>query len=118
MVCIKINSGVKVTWVLSLFLLPLGRPGLRLPLGFAFLSFFVLATAFSSSVRTICSTIIGYERRSCTLISESAKNDKPGTARPYRLEKKRSSPYVFLPAFVTTVSSPASKYTSPGLCRC
>jgi hypothetical protein len=47
------------------------------------------------------------------LIKENVKNDRPDTVFPYSEEKNRSRPYVFLPDFVTTVSSPARIKTSP-----
>jgi len=93
----RISSGVSSTLVLSRFWLPFGRPGLLF--GAAFLSLFVfiffvraLAAAFSASVRTTCSTIVGYERRSWTLIKDSAKIAMLFTGLPSVPEKKRSSP--------------------------
>jgi hypothetical protein len=105
------NSGVRVTSALGMFLLPLGRPGRRGGVDdFCRLAAaLALLAAFSASLRTICSTRIGKARRAWTLTSDKAKKAKPGIGLPYRLEKKRSSPYVCLPALVPTTSSPASR---------
>ena len=64
---------------------------------------------FSLDLATTCSTRSGNECRACTLTSDSVKKASPGTGLPYKLEKKRSRPWVVLPALVTTTSSPASR---------
>src|SRR5215475_12597840 len=103
------NSGVRVASALVLFLLPFGRPGRRLTEGGRFLaSALALLAAFSASLRTTCSTRIGNERRCAVLTNDNVKKARPGTGLPYRLEKNRSRPWVCLPAFVATTSSPAS----------
>src|SRR6058998_1513571 len=117
MAWIRSSSGFSVTAVLCWFLLPLGRPGwpfLAFFLSFAvFLAVFLSRVAvFSTSLRTICSTIIGYECRFWVLIRDKVKKESPGTGLPYNDEKKRSNPYVFFPDFVTIHSSPAEMYLS------
>src|SRR6267142_1539944 len=111
MALIRTSSGVSVTGVLVLVVLPGGRPGRRWrrdPGGCVAFAFALLA-AFSASLRTTCSTRIGNERRAWTLTSDTVKQASPGTGLPYKLAQKRSSPWVVLPALVTTTSSPTSK---------
>src|SRR6266849_3637654 len=105
MVWMRCSSGLKVTWGFSLFLLPLGRPGL--PFGAfccrccVFLWLLACVATFSASVRTICSTMVGYERRCWVLINDKVKKDSPGTGLPYKDEKSgpthRSSSRTWLP---------------------
>jgi len=120
MLWMRRSSGLKITCDLSLFLLPFGRPFLRFPVDFLCLRVCALAlqAAFSCSLRTTCSTLTGYERRSRTLISEKAKKANPGIARWNRLEKIRSSPNVSFPALLTTTSSAARMYPSSACQRC
>ena len=103
-----------------MFWQPFGRPGLRLAVdGFCcFACALALLATFSASLRTLCWTPSVNEPRSCVLTSDKVRKDSPGTGLPYRLEKNRSSPYVCLPAFVTTTSSPASRYTSSVRYKC
>src|SRR6266851_6545166 len=98
------NSGVRVTSVLGVFLLSFGRPGRRFAVeGVCFLaSALALLAAFSAALRTTCSTRIGKARRAWTLTSDRVKKASPGTGLPYKLEKKRSRPWVVFPALVTT----------------
>ena len=87
---IRNNSGLSMTSDLSLFLLPLGRPRLRFgsaDLTF-FASFLALQAAFSSSLRTVCSTHTGYERRWLTLTNETTKKDRLGITFCCNPEKK------------------------------
>ena len=120
MLWMRWSSAFKTSCCLSLFLLPLGRPFLRFSAGFFVLRAWALAlqAAFSSALRTTCSTLTGYERRSRTLISENAKKANPGIARWNRLEKTRSNPNVSFPALLTTTSSAAKMYSSSECQRC
>ena len=113
---IRFSSGLSSTGCLSLFLLPLGRPGLRFSAGFLALRTWALAlqAAFSSALRTNWVTLIGLERRDGTLIKENTKKANPGMARWNKLEKMQSLPKVASPALLTTTSSPARRYSSPG----
>src|SRR5712692_11777793 len=122
MVWMRCSSGLKVTWGFSLFLLPLGRPGL--PFGAfccrwcVFLWLVACVATFSASVRTIGSTMVGYERRCWVLINDKGKKDSPGTGLPSKDEKKRSTPSVFFPDLVTTHASPPRRYPSSGWHKC
>ena len=49
-----------------------------------------------------------------TRMRETRRKLSPGTTFPYREEKNRSHPYVCLPDFVPTTSSPPLKITSSG----
>src|SRR5712692_8038464 len=89
------GSGRKVTGVFSLFLLPLGRPdwpcGAFVFRGCVFLWLVACVATFSASVRTIGSTMVGYERRCWVLINDKGKKDSPGTGLPYKDDKKRAN---------------------------
>src|SRR6267143_5490748 len=115
MALIRTSSGGSVTGALGLFVLPCGRPRRRFSPGAgAFLaSALALLAAFSPALRTTCSTRRGNERRAWTLTSDKVKKANPGTGLPYKLAKKRSRPWVVLPALVTTTSSPTSPDYSP-----
>jgi hypothetical protein len=120
MAVIRTSSGLSVTGALGVFVLPCGRPGRRVAhgaLGFLAAAL-ALRAAFSASRRTPCATRIGHERRACTRTSDMVKNASPGTGWPYTLEKKRSRPWVILPALVPTTASPTSRETSPGQYTC
>src|SRR6266508_5157007 len=105
MIWMRLSSGVSSTLVLALVVLPFGRPGLRFGAGAddRLLAALARAAAFSSGLRTTCSTAIGNERRCVVLINDRVKNARPGTLFQYRLAKKRSRPCVCVPALVTTV---------------
>src|SRR6266540_2679727 len=111
MVWMRHSSGVNSTAVLALVVLPLGRPGFRFGAAAGIIVALLLAglAAFSAAVRSTCSIWMGNERRRWVLISDRVKNANPGTTLPYRPAKKRSSPWVCLPALVTTVSSPPTR---------
>ena len=111
MLVMRPNSGVRGTSALGLFLLPLGRPGRRLAgEGACFLaSALAWLAAFSAARRTTCSTRRGNERRCWVLTKEKVQKASPGTGLPYKLEKKRSRPWVSFPALVATTSSPTSR---------
>ena len=115
MVWIRLSSELSSTGCLSLFLLPFGRPGLRFSSGF-FLVLrawaLALQVAFSASLRTICSTVTGVERRRRTLIKEKAKKANPGMGRCAKLEKMQSFPNVSSPDLLVTTSSPPMMYSS------
>src|ERR1035437_336764 len=110
------SSALSTTSCLSLFLLPFGRPGFFLSA--VFLTFFasalILLATFSSALFTTCTACSGYDRSSRTFTREKAKNERLGMTRCCIPEKKRSSPYVSLPALLTTTSSPATIYSSSG----
>ena len=105
----RCNSGEKVTSAFGLFLLPFGRPGLRLGSSclVCLAPALALEAAFSGSVRTTCSRRQGKARRVVVLMSAKLKKATLGTTFWKMEEKKRSRPNVFLPALVTTTSSPA-----------
>ena len=111
MAVIRSSSGVSVTGALGRFGLPFGRPGRRVAPGVlgCLAAALALLAAFSSSVRTTCSTRMGNERRACTLTRDRVKKANPGTGLPYKLAKKRSRPCVHFPALVTMTSSPATR---------
>src|SRR4028119_73202 len=94
--------------VFDLFLLPLGRPTLRLGgICLAVSAALTLEAAFSASVRTTCLRHNGKARREVVLTRAKLKKATLGTTRCKMPEKKRSRPKVFLPALVMTTSSPA-----------
>jgi hypothetical protein len=65
--------------VLALVLEPLGRPTLRLIVDWVARE---RVAAFSSAVRTTCSTAIGKERRCLMEMRLSAKKASPGSGLP------------------------------------
>src|SRR6476661_2146558 len=106
------NSGDKLTAVFGWLRLPFGRPrGRGGPGGAAFVVFLAAAAArlaaFSAGDRTTWSSRSGKARRVRVLTRAKLKKATLGTTFCMTPEKKRSSPCVFLPALVTTTSSPA-----------
>src|SRR6266581_750379 len=101
------NSVLNGSAALFLFLLPLGRPTFRLASGVLDGCAGGVGCGFIT-----CSMRSGQEWRACKLTNDKVKNATPGMGFPYRLEKKRSTPKVSRPAFVTTTSSPANTYLS------
>ena len=62
----------------------------------------LLLAGLAGGAFATCSLRTGYDLRCVTLINDKLRKHSPGTALPYSDEKKRSKPYVCLPAFVTT----------------
>ena len=91
--------------------LPFGRPGRRVTCGGlgVLAATWALLAACSALLCTTCATRLGKERRAWTLTSDRVKRAGPDTGLPDKLEKKRSRPWVVLPALVTTTASPASR---------
>src|SRR5512138_378260 len=93
-VWMRVSSADNSTVALALVLLPFGRPGLRFGAAWAFgvAPVLVRSAAFSSAVRSTCSSAIGNDRRCEVLIKERVKKATEGTLLPYREAKKRSRP--------------------------
>ena len=84
---------------------------------FFFFFDFALARLFSASLLMTCSTPIGVDVPCSTSSSDKANRARPRTGLPKMDKKKRSRPFVFFPALVTTLLSPARMYSCSGVCR-
>ena len=111
MICIRCRAEFSTTGVVARCLRPWGRPGVALLAasweGERRVWALARAAACAASVRRLCSTRIGYERRALTRSTDQVNKDSPGPGLPSKDANKRSNPSVCLPALVTTHASPA-----------